>query len=117
MLSPGELIEIFDARIGEKRMCMLLGYGMYGDPEILYQGQRRATYAPRDEDFNIVPGTPIVNKSVLDAGYVYAPYIPMNITPTIFDPSDFKPRKGIMSRYGKKIVKTEYYGHVTLSEI
>jgi len=48
--------------------------------------------------------------SFMDTGYVYAPYIPFQLTPTILDPDDFTPRKGIMTRYAKKMVNNRYYG-------
>lgn len=48
----------------------------------------------------------------LDTGYVYAPYIPFQLTPVVNDPNDFTPRKGIMTRYAKKVVNNKYYGIV-----
>jgi hypothetical protein len=51
--------------------------------------------------------------SYLETGYVYAPYVPLIVTPTIFAPEDFTPRKGVMTRYGKKMVRNDFYGTVT----
>lgn len=51
-------------------------------------------------------------KSLLDTGYIYAPYVPMQLTPTMFNPFNFAPVKGIMTRYAKKMVNNRYYGHV-----
>ena len=51
--------------------------------------------------------------SFLESGYVYAPYVPLIVTPTIFAPEDFTPRKGVMTRYGKKMVRSDFYGTVT----
>ena len=48
--------------------------------------------------------------SFLESGYVYAPYVPLQTTPTIFGPEDFVPRKGVMTRYGKKMVRPDMYG-------
>jgi hypothetical protein len=48
--------------------------------------------------------------SLLDAGYIYAPYVPLQLTPTMFNPFNFTPIKGIMSRYAKKLVNNRYYG-------
>jgi len=45
--------------------------------------------------------------SFLESGYVYSPYVPLQTTPTIFDPDDFTPRKGVMTRYGKKMVRPD----------
>jgi hypothetical protein len=51
--------------------------------------------------------------SYLETGFVYAPYVPLIVTPTIFQPEDFTPRKGVMTRYGKKMVRADFYGTVT----
>jgi hypothetical protein len=51
--------------------------------------------------------------SYLETGYVYAPYVPLIVTPTIFAPEDFTPRKGVMTRYGKKMVRSDFYGTIT----
>ena len=50
--------------------------------------------------------------SFLESGYVYAPYVPLQTTPTIFGPEDFVPRKGVMTRYAKKMVRADMYGLV-----
>ena len=52
--------------------------------------------------------------SFLVSGYVYAPYVPLQTTPTIFGPEDFVPRKGVMTRYGKKMVRPDMYGLVVV---
>ena len=49
----------------------------------------------------------------LDAGYVYAPYIPLQVTPTFMDPNDFTFRKGVRTRYATRMLRPEYYGVVT----
>lgn len=51
-------------------------------------------------------------KSLLDTGYIYAPYIPMQLTPTVTNPDNFAPVKGIMTRYAKKCVNNKFYGGV-----
>ena len=53
-------------------------------------------------------------KSLLDTGYIYAPYVPMQLTPVMYDPFNFAPIKGIMTRYAKKVVNNRYYGHITV---
>ena len=50
--------------------------------------------------------------SFLESGYVYAPYVPLQVTPTIFGVEDFVPRKGVMTRYAKKMVRGDMYGLV-----
>jgi hypothetical protein len=52
--------------------------------------------------------------SYLDAGYVWAPYIPLQVTPTFLDPNDFSFRKGLRTRYAKKILRSEFYGQVRI---
>ena len=53
-------------------------------------------------------------KSLLDTGYIYAPYVPMQLTPVMYNPFNFAPIKGIMTRYAKKVVNNRYYGHITV---
>lgn len=55
--------------------------------------------------------------SYLESGYVYAPYVPLIVTPTIFAPEDFTPRKGVMTRYGKKMVRSDFFGTVTVMDL
>jgi hypothetical protein len=55
--------------------------------------------------------------AALETGYVYAPYVPLIVTPTIFAPEDFTPRKGVMTRYGKKMVRADFYGTVTCLDL
>ena len=50
--------------------------------------------------------------SFLESGYVYAPYVPLQVTPTIFGTEDFAPRKGVLTRYAKKMVRPDMYGLV-----
>jgi len=55
--------------------------------------------------------------SFLESGYVYAPYVPLQTTPTIFDPESFVPRKGVMTRYAKKMVRPDMYGLVIVRDL
>ena len=55
--------------------------------------------------------------SFLESGYVYAPYVPLQTTPTIFDPDDFTPRKAVMTRYGKAMVRPDMYGLVICQDL
>jgi hypothetical protein len=55
--------------------------------------------------------------SFLESGYVYAPYVPLQVTPTIFGTEDFVPRKGVMTRYAKKMVRPDYYGLVVCYDL
>jgi hypothetical protein len=55
--------------------------------------------------------------SFLESGYVYAPYVPLQMTPTIFGTEDFVPRKGVMTRYAKKMVRPDMYGLVIVQDL
>jgi len=48
----------------------------------------------------------------LEAGAVFAPYIPLIMTPLVYDPQTFTPRKGLLTRYAKKVVRPEFYGKI-----
>jgi hypothetical protein len=54
-------------------------------------------------------------KSLLDAGYIYAPYVPLQLTPTMYNPFNFTPIKGIMTRYAKKMVNNRYFGVINVA--
>ena len=83
--------------MGIERVGALNGrYQVYRDP-----------YAPH---WSVIIGHK--GKSLLDTGYIYAPYVPMSLTPTMFNPFNFAPVKGIMTRYAKKMVNNRYYGHI-----
>lgn len=53
----------------------------------------------------------------LETGAVYAPYIPLVQTPLVYDPVNFTPRRGVMTRYAKKIVRPEFYGKVLVADL
>ena len=53
----------------------------------------------------------------LETGAVFAPYIPLIMTPLVYDPSTFTPRKGIMTRYAKKMVRPDFYGKVFIADL
>ena len=53
----------------------------------------------------------------LETGAVYAPYIPLMMTPLVYDPDTFTPRKGIMTRYAKKMIRPEFYGKIYVSDL
>ena len=83
--------------MGIERIGSLSGrYQVYRDP-----------YSPH---YSIIVGHK--GKSLLDTGYIYAPYVPMQLTPTMYNPFNFAPVKGIMTRYAKKVVNNRYYGGV-----
>ena len=53
----------------------------------------------------------------LETGAVYAPYVPMIMTPLVYDPTNFTPRKGVMTRYAKEVVRPEFYGKVVVADV
>jgi len=50
----------------------------------------------------------------LETGAVYAPYIPLIMTPLVYDPNNFTPRKGVMTRYAKKVVRKDFYAKLSV---
>lgn len=83
--------------MGIERVGSLQGrYQVYVDP-----------YAP---SYSLIMGHK--GKSLLDTGYIYAPYVPMQLTPTMYNPFNFAPVKGIMTRYAKKCVNNKFYGAI-----
>jgi hypothetical protein len=56
-------------------------------------------------------------KSLLDTGYIYAPYVPLQLTPTMYNPFNFAPVKGIMTRYAKKMVNNRFYAAINVDGI
>jgi len=53
----------------------------------------------------------------LETGAVYAPYVPLIMTPLVYDPQNFTPRRGVMTRYAKKLVRPEYYGKIYVKDL
>mgnify|MGYP000255012841 CR=1 FL=1 len=89
------------------------GYGIYKAGTL----QERWTvyvdpYFPRDKVLIGLKG-----RSFLDAGYVYAPYIPLQMTPTFFDPNDMSLKKGLRTRYATKLIRKEFYGVLTVTDL
>jgi len=117
VVSP-EVATIFEASVLYKPAIKIDGDGQVGAPfslgaEAIGSLSNRFTvykdpYFPRNK---ILVG--YKGGSYLETGYVYAPYVPLIVTPTIFAPEDFTPRKGVMTRYGKKMVRADFYGTVT----
>ena len=83
--------------MGIEKIGTLSGrYQVYRDP-----------YAPANTVLVGHKGT-----SILETGYIYAPYVPMQLTPVMYNPFDFTPIRGIMTRYAKKMVLNRYYGRI-----
>ena len=53
----------------------------------------------------------------LETGAVYAPYIPLIQTPLVYDPVNFTPRRGVMTRYAKKMIRPEFYGRIVIGNL
>jgi len=53
----------------------------------------------------------------LETGAVYSPYVPLMMTPLVYDPETFTPRKGLMTRYAKKMIRPEFYGKIYISDL
>jgi hypothetical protein len=88
--------------MGIERVGTLAGrYQVYRDP-----------YFPANQVLMGHKGT-----SLLDTGYIYAPYVPLQLTPTMYNPFNFTPIKGIMTRYAKKMVNNRFYGRITVDGV
>jgi hypothetical protein len=117
-----DIATIFEASVLYKPNYSLDGQGQVGNPMQLGAApigslSNRFTvykdpYFPRNKVLVGYKGG-----SYLETGYVYAPYVPLIVTPTIFQPEDFTPRKGVMTRYGKKMVRSDFYGTVTVQDL
>jgi hypothetical protein len=53
----------------------------------------------------------------LETGAVFAPYIPLIMTPLLYDPETFTPRKGLMTRYAKKMLRAEFFGKIACADL
>ena len=88
--------------MGIERVGTLAGrYQVYRDP-----------YFPANQVLIGHKGT-----SLLDTGYIYAPYVPLQLTPTMYNPFNFTPIKGIMTRYAKKMVNNRFYAKITVDGV
>jgi hypothetical protein len=88
--------------MGIERVGTLAGrYQVYRDP-----------YFPPNQVLIGHKGT-----SLLDTGYIYAPYVPLQLTPTMYNPFNFTPIKGIMTRYAKKMVNNRFYARITVDGV
>lgn len=74
------------------------------------QGRYNVIVDPYSPHWSLIMGHH--GTSLLDTGYIYAPYVPMALTPTMYNPFNFAPVKGICTRYAKKLVNNKYFGAV-----
>lgn len=74
------------------------------------QGRYQVIVDPYAPHWSIIMGHH--GTSLLDTGYIYAPYVPLALTPTMYNPFNFAPIKGIVTRYAKKLVNNKYYGAI-----
>jgi len=122
MVTSPDVSTIFESSVLYKPKYSIDGEGQVGSPftigaEAIGTLSNRFTvykdpYFPRNRILIGYKGG-----SYLETGYVYSPYVPLIVTPTIFAPEDFTPRKGVMTRYGKKMVRTDFYGTVTVLDM
>lgn len=108
----------------------------HGDYASIEQNVTSSSYGPLTANFGVSRVGTLLNKwavyvdpymdddeiliglkgnSFLDAGFVYAPYVPLQVTPTFLDPDDFKFRKGLRTRHAMKMLRPEYYGRITVT--
>lgn len=118
-------------------VCALLDQlSTHGDYASIEQSVQPTSYGPQTSDYGIARVGTLLRKwavysdpymdetkilvglkgnNFLDAGYVYAPYVPLQVTPTFMDPADFTYRKGVRTRYATRMLRAEYYGVITVS--
>jgi len=118
-------------------VCALLDQlSTHGDYASIEQSVRPTSYGPMTADYGIARVGTLLRKwavysdpymaetkvlvglkgnNFLDGGYVYAPYVPLQVTPTFMDPNDFTFRKGVRTRYATRMLRSEYYGVITVS--
>lgn len=85
----------------EKVGTLTQRYTVYKDP-----------YFPRNKILVGYKGS-----SFLETGFVYAPYVPLIVTPVIYKYDDLTPTKGVMTRYAKQLVRSDFYGTVTVMDM
>jgi len=92
------------SNFGVQRLGTLMNkYAVYQDPFLSAGSSNK----------DILVG--LKGQNFLDAGYVYAPYVPLQVTPTFLDPDDFTFRKGLRTRYATKMLRNEFYGRVSVT--
>ncbi len=87
------------------------GYGIFEAGTL--QDRWRVFVDPYMEAGKAIVG--LKGTTFLDSGYVYAPYVPMQVTSTFLDPANFQARKGIRTRYATKLVNSKFYGQLTVT--
>lgn len=96
---------------GQVRDSMTIGAEAVGNLNNRYTVYKDP-YFPRNK---ILVG--LKGNTFLESGYIYAPYVPLILTPVIYAQEDFTPRKGVMTRYGKKMVRSDFYGTITVLDL
>jgi hypothetical protein len=106
-----ESIPGFTAAVGQDAKQYAAGVKLAGN----FDGQYQVYKHPYLTDNTILMG--YRGQQFLETGAVYSPYVPMITTPMMLDPDNFTPRKGIMSRYAKKVVRPEFYGLIYVDNL
>ena len=122
--------------VGPAVQALLDQLSTHGDYASIEQNVQQTSYGPVMSNFGISRVGTLLRKwavyvdpymdedkilmglkgnNFLDAGYVYAPYVPLQVTPTFMEPNDFTFRKGVRTRYATKMLRNEYYGVITVS--
>lgn len=122
IVTSPDVSTILEHAVSWKPMYKLDGQGQVGNPmtvgvEPVGNLNNRYTvykdpYFPRNK---ILVG--YKGGTYLESGYVYAPYVPLIVTPVVWGPEDFTPRRGCMTRYGKQMVRSDFFGTVTVLDL
>lgn len=81
-------------------------------------GTLNSRFAIFHDPVHLTAGTALCGyrgQSMLDTGYIFAPYQPLYITPALIDPNDMTPRRGVMTRFARKLISGEFYATVTVT--
>lgn len=83
-----------------------------------FLGTLNSKYAIFHDPVHLTAGTALMGyrgQSMIDTGYIYAPYQPLYVTPVLIDPNDMTPRRGVMTRYARKLISNQFYSTVTIT--
>lgn len=81
-------------------------------------GTLNSRFAIFHDPVHIPAGTILMGyrgQSMIDTGYIYAPFMPLYVTPVLIDPNDMTPRRGVMTRFARKLISANFYGTVTIT--
>ncbi len=106
-----ETIPGFSAKTNGDQASFAMGVSKVGEFQSRFQVYKNPYLT------NNVILTGFRGSNFLETGAVYAPYIPLIMTPLVYDPQNFTPRRGVLTRYAKKMVRPEFFGKILVSDL